>query len=183
MCKEEIFDNPVAGPLMRGMHHIPVDRAAGMSSYATALRALRAGEIVGVFPEATISRSFEIKDIKTGAVRMAASTGVPLLPTVIWGSQRVWTKGRSKRFVGKPLPILVTVGPPMHVGRRDDHEAAAVELRLRMQAMLEESQDRYPDRPAGEDDRWWLPARLSGTAPTPEEAARLDEADRLRRES
>jgi 1-acyl-sn-glycerol-3-phosphate acyltransferase len=175
MCKESIFEHPVAGPLMRGMHHIPVDREAGMASYATALRTLRDGEIVGVFPEATISRSFEVKDIKSGAVRLAASTGVPLLPTVIWGSQRVWTKGRSKRFFGSPVPIHVTVGEPMEVGRRDDHEAATAELRRRMQAMLEEIQLDYP-LPRRKADAWWVPARLGGTAPTPEEAAALDAA-------
>ena len=77
MAKESIFKHPIAGPLMRGMHHIPVDREAGASSYAAALRALRAGEIVGVFPEATISRAFELKDFKSGAVRLAMSSGVP----------------------------------------------------------------------------------------------------------
>lgn len=176
MCKESIFEHPIAGPLMRGMHHIPVDREAGMASYATALRTLRDGEIVGVFPEATISRSFEVKDIKSGAVRLAASTGVPLLPTVIWGSQRVWTKGRPKRFFGSPVPIHVTVGEPMTVGRRDDHEAASAELRRRMQSMLEEIQLDYP-LPRHRSDAWWVPARLGGTAPTPDEAARLDAAD------
>jgi hypothetical protein len=50
-----------------------------------------------------------------------------------------------------------------------------------MQALLDEAQRDYPDQPRGEDDRWWLPARLGGTAPTPEEAARLDEEERLRR--
>jgi hypothetical protein len=40
-----------------------------------------------------------------------------------------------------------------------------------MEALLEEAQRTYPDQPAGPDDRWWLPAHLGGTAPTPEEAA------------
>jgi len=181
MCKDEIFDHPVAGPLMRGMHHIPVDRDAGMASYVAALRALKAGEIVGVFPEATISRSFEVKEIKSGAVRMAATAGVPLLPTVIWGSQRVWTKDRPRRFAGRPLPILVSVGEPMVVGRRDDHEAAAAELRRRMQAQLEVLQLDYPEAPPTGADAWWVPARLGGTAPTPVEAAALDEAERVAR--
>ena len=60
MAKKEIFDHKIAGPLMRGMHHISVDRSSGSSSFVAALRYLRAGEIVGIFPEATISRSFEI---------------------------------------------------------------------------------------------------------------------------
>ncbi len=75
MAKEEVFHHRLSGPLMRGMHHIPVDREAGAGSYRSAVDALRAGEIVGVFPEATISRSFELKDFKAGAVRMAAEAG------------------------------------------------------------------------------------------------------------
>ncbi|HCT76783.1 MAG TPA: 1-acyl-sn-glycerol-3-phosphate acyltransferase, partial [Micromonosporaceae bacterium] len=80
MAKQEIFANRIAGPLMRGMHHIPVDRSAGLGSYKAALAALKDGEVVGVFPEATISQSFTVKDIKSGAERMAAAAGVPLIP-------------------------------------------------------------------------------------------------------
>ena len=73
MAKKSVFDHRISGPLMRGMHHIPVDRDAGLASYRQALAALKDGEVVGVFPEATISRSFTIKDFKSGAARMAAS--------------------------------------------------------------------------------------------------------------
>src|ERR1700754_2759587 len=70
MAKDSLFRNRVSGPLMRGMHHIPVDREAGAASYQKAVEYLRAGEVVGVFPEATISRSFELKEFKSGTVRM-----------------------------------------------------------------------------------------------------------------
>ena len=43
MAKKEIFDHKLAGPLMRGMHHICVDRSSGSSSFVAALRYLRAG--------------------------------------------------------------------------------------------------------------------------------------------
>ena len=122
MAKQEVFTHRVSGPLMRGMHHIPVDREAGAGSYRAAVDALRAGEIVGVFPEATISRSFELKDFKAGAARMAAEAGVPLLPTVIWGSQRVWTKGRPKRLGRTKVAISVWVGEPVPVPAADDVE-------------------------------------------------------------
>src|ERR687888_493525 len=79
MAKEVLFRNRYSGPLMRGMHHIPVDRAAGTASYRQALRYLNEGEVVGVFPEATISRSFELKEFKSGTVRMAAAAAVPLI--------------------------------------------------------------------------------------------------------
>ena len=67
MAKDSIFAHRIAGPLMRGMHHIPVDREAGSASFRDGLSALREGEIVGIFPEATISRSFEPKEFKSGA--------------------------------------------------------------------------------------------------------------------
>ena len=45
-----------------------------------AVQRLRQGELVGVYPEATISRSFELKEFKTGAARMALEARVPIVP-------------------------------------------------------------------------------------------------------
>ena len=89
MAKREIFDHPLAGPLMKGMKHISVDRSNGAPSFSAALKALAAGEIVGVFPEATISQSFQLKEMKSGVIRLAAQSGAPILPTIVWGSQRI----------------------------------------------------------------------------------------------
>ena len=181
MAKQEVFDHKVTGPLMRGMHHIPVDRDAGAGSYRRAVDAVRAGEIVGVFPEATISRSFELKDFKAGAVRMAAEAGAPLLPTVIWGSQRVWTKDHDKRLGRTRVPISVTVGEPVAADLAADAVAATADLRAVMERMLHEAQETYPDRPRAGEESWWVPARLGGTAPTPDEALALDRDERRRR--
>lgn len=179
MAKEQVFTHRVSGPLMRGMHHIPVDRAAGTASFRAALKALKDGEIVGVFPEATISRSFELKEFKSGAVRMAQAAGVPLLPVTIWGSQRVWTKGHPKRLGRSNVPIILSVGEPLPVGRKDDAEQVTAELRARMTALLHAAQEAYP--PLVGEERKFLPARLGGTAPTPEEAHAMDEAETARR--
>src|SRR6476646_5271562 len=113
MAKDGVFSHPVSGPLMRGIHHIPVDRTAGAASYASAVAALRAGEIVGVYPEATISRSFELKAFKTGAARMAIDAAVPIIPLVVWGAQRIWTKDHPKRIGRNKIPITVAVDPPL----------------------------------------------------------------------
>jgi 1-acyl-sn-glycerol-3-phosphate acyltransferase len=179
MAKQEVFDHPVSGPLMRGMRHIPVDREAGSGAFRHAVDALRDGEIVGVFPEATISRSFELKDFKAGAVRMAAEADVPLLPTLVWGSQRVWTKDHPRRLGRTRVPISVLVDEPMRVGRDEDVLDATARLRARMEMLLHELQETYPDRPDGGD--WWVPARLGGSAPTPDEAMALDREERKRR--
>jgi 1-acyl-sn-glycerol-3-phosphate acyltransferase len=164
MAKHEVFQHRISGPLMRGMHHIPVDRSAGQESYQQALGALRSGEVVGIFPEATISRSFTVKDIKSGATRLAAEAGVPLLPVAVWGTQRLWTKGKPKDLTQRHVPITVLVGEPLEPG-------SDAELRTAMQALLDQAQRDYPDDGTGQ---WWQPSHLGGTAPTPEEAAALD---------
>lgn len=175
MAKEAVFRHKVSGPLMRGMKHIPVDRAAGSASLREALRALKAGELIGVFPEATISRSFEIKEFKSGAVRMAAASGVPIIPIVIWGSQRVWTKGHPKRLGRTKTPISITVGEPMTIAKTDDPEAATQRLRATMTAMLHAAQAAY--EPLTGEDRKYLPVHLGGSAPTLDEATAMDRAD------
>jgi 1-acyl-sn-glycerol-3-phosphate acyltransferase len=177
MAKDAVFRHRVAGPLMRGMHHIPVDREAGSQAFRDALVMLRAGEVVGIFPEATISRSFLIKDLKPGAVRLARTARVPLVPTVVWGSQRIYTKGRPISLLPRGKAITVAFGEPMELGRRDDPEAVAVEFRRRLEELLDHVQQTYPDRPAGPGDQWWLPQIMGGTAPTPEEAVAMDAAE------
>ncbi|MGN6752789.1 MAG: lysophospholipid acyltransferase family protein, partial [Intrasporangium sp.] len=71
MAKESVFRHPVSGPLMRAMHHIPVDREAGASSYAAAVTDLRRGGVVGVLPVAPSSRAVVLPGFKTGAARLA----------------------------------------------------------------------------------------------------------------
>ncbi|MER7244608.1 lysophospholipid acyltransferase family protein [Kribbella sp. NPDC000426] len=177
MAKEVLFRNRYSGPLMRGMHHIPVDRDAGAASYQQALEYLAAGEVVGVFPEATISRSFELKEFKSGTVRMAAEAGVPVVPMILWGTQRMLTKDHPRDF-SRHRPISITIGAPMTVTRDDDPAEATAQLRSAMAGMLDETIRAYPEQPAG---AWWLPASYGGSAPTPAEAERLDQEELARR--
>jgi 1-acyl-sn-glycerol-3-phosphate acyltransferase len=178
MAKREIFDHPVTGPVMRSMHHIEVDRGEGLASFRTAVDYLRRGEAVGIFPEATISRSMELKEFKTGAVRIAAEAGVPLVPVILWGTQRLMTKDHPKDF-SRGKTIALRVGAAMHPTGADP-VAETAGLRSRMARMLEETIDAYPaaEQPPGS---WWLPARFGGGAPTPEEADRLDAEEKVRR--
>jgi 1-acyl-sn-glycerol-3-phosphate acyltransferase len=180
MAKDSIWRNPVAGPLMRGMKHIPVDREAGADSFRVALDALRAGEVVGIFPEATISRSFELKEFKSGAARLAQDAGVPLLPSIVWGTQRMMTKGRPRDF-SRGKAVTVAVGTPIDVPKGADLEAAATTLHDCMRLMLDDVIARYPQSPSGPDDTWWMPSRLGGTAPTLAEATRMDRLEAVER--
>ncbi|KUI26466.1 acyltransferase [Mycobacterium sp. IS-1742] len=171
MIKAEMEQVRIVGYLIRHTGTIPVDRRAGAGAYAVAVQALRAGELVGVYPEATISRSFELKEFKTGAARMAIEAGVPIVPVIVWGAQRVWTKDHPRALGRRRIPVTVAVGEPMApAGSVAD---VSVTLRASMEALLARAQADYP-MPAGQ---YWVPRRLGGSAPTLEEARRLDEAE------
>jgi 1-acyl-sn-glycerol-3-phosphate acyltransferase len=181
MAKDVVFRHPVAGPLMRGMKHIPVDREAGAGAYAAAVQALRDGELVGVFPEGTTSRSYTIKAFKTGAARMAAEAGVPLVPLVLWGGQRMYTKGRKPDLWNRHRVISITVGEPLHPTPADDPLEVTERLRSVMTTLLDETVRAHPQGPDGPDDTWWLPPQYGGTALTREQAHEIEEAERRAR--
>jgi 1-acyl-sn-glycerol-3-phosphate acyltransferase len=178
MAKREIFDHPLGGPLMRSLHHIEVDRGEGLASFRTAVDFLQQGEAVGIFPEATISRSMDLKEFKTGAVRIAAEAGVPIVPVILWGTQRMMTKDHPRDF-SRGKTISLSVGEPMHPDGSDPVGQTA-QLRDRMSSMLDDAIAAYPadEQPPGS---WWVPARHGGSAPTPEEAARLDAEEKRAR--
>ena len=169
MAKAAVFDNRFAGRFMRAMQHIPVDRKAGAAAFESAVRALKDGEVVGVFPEATISTSFTLKELKAGAARMATQAGVPIIPAAVWGGHRVATRGRFP--LRRNVPVTVILGEPIVAEPGEKPQALLRRTRAAMEALLDEAQRTYPDEPAGPEDSWWLPAHLGGTAPTPEEAA------------
>src|SRR5918998_34177 len=112
MAKASVFTHGVSGPLMRAMHHIPVDRKAGAAAFDLAVRALKDGEVVGVFPEATISSSFRIKELKAGAARMAINAGVPVIPAAVWGGQRVFTKYHPIQLT-RGVAVTLALGEPI----------------------------------------------------------------------
>lgn len=167
LAKASLFRVPIFGWLMRQARHIPVERGAGTHAWDAAVDALRRGELVLVLPEQTISPSFELLPFKTGAVRMAAAAGVPIVPAVSWGTQRINTVGRRPRFCWR-LPVTVRYAPPIRFAPDVDAVGASEDLRQTMQQMLDDVIVGYPDgTPRG---AWWVPARFGGGAPTTSEA-------------
>ena len=153
------------------MKHIPVDRDAGSAAFRDAVAALKAGELVGVFPEATMSRSFEIKEIKNGAVRMARAADVPLIPMIIFG--------------GAPAAVIRRQG--LLARQADLHHRRASRCRFRgawiptpsprscTRGWRRCSTPRSTATPTSRPGAWWIPARRGGSAPTLEEALAIEE--------
>jgi 1-acyl-sn-glycerol-3-phosphate acyltransferase len=175
MPKAEMQNVGIVNFVIKNTGAIPVDRRAGATAYSQAVRALRAGELVGVYPEATISRSFELKEFKSGSARMAVEAQVPIIPMIVWGTQRIWTKDHPKNLGRNKIPIVVRIGRPLTPSGTPVELDAA--LRAAMTVLLHDVQELYP-HPLG---AYWVPRRLGGGAPTAAEAILIDEADSLQR--
>ncbi len=182
MSKKEIFDTPVVGNLMRGMHHLSVDRSSGAGSLDQAVKRVGEGQLVGIFPEATVSRSFEIKNLKTGSVRIAEAAGAPLIPLIMWGSQRLITKDIDRDLGRSHIPVFVKVGEP--VDTSGDPEIATERLFEAMRKLLDEVRTDY-EATFGpfEGGEPWRPESLGGGAPTLEGASLLEMAEKERRQA
>jgi 1-acyl-sn-glycerol-3-phosphate acyltransferase len=174
MMKAEL-EHGIVGFLMKHCKAIGVDRAAGAQSFDRAVQVLRDGELVVVYPEATISRSFELKEFKSGAARMALESDRPIIPLTIWGAQRIWTKGLPRQLGRHNFPIHIRIGEPLVAEGAADE--ITMKLRARMSDLLTAAQEGYP-MPAGAA---WVPARLGGSAPTLEQAAVLEAEEYARR--
>jgi 1-acyl-sn-glycerol-3-phosphate acyltransferase len=125
---------------------------------------LREGELIGMHPEATISRSFELREFKTGAARMALQAQLPIISMIVWGAHRIWPKDHPKKVFRNKVPITVATGRPLPPEGTADQLNVA--LRNAMSALLYRVREEYP-HPDGE---YWVPRRLGGTAPSQEDS-------------
>ena len=173
-------DHWLAGPAISAAGQVVVGYGSGSHAYDAAVARLREGEYIAVLPEAGVSRSFRVRECKTGAVRMAAEAGVPVIPVSVWGAHRLMTRrhGFSPRRAWR-APVRIHVGEPMRIGPAEDPLAATARLREVLQAGIDTGIADFPLAPA--PGAWWMPADLGGGAPSEEERQRMDEAEGPRR--
>ena len=204
MVQKPAFDTRGVGWLLHRMKHIEVNMSDGSAAYDLAVAALRRGELVGIFPEAGVSASFIVRELKTGAARLAAEAGVPIIPVAGWGGHRLLTKNRriraGERFgvpvtfaIGQPITVspaspVSPVSPASAHATRVERDSATTDaardatarLRASLQSLTDELQASYPVEGTAQ---WWQPRHLGGAAPTHEEAAAADEERRRRRDA
>ena len=104
---------------------------------------------------------------------MAFQSGVPIIPAAVWGGHRIATKGH-KVDLRRGVAVTVVLGEPIVAEPGEKAQSLLRRTRAAMETLLDEAQRSYPQQPDGPEDRWWLPAHLGGTAPTPEAAAADD---------
>lgn len=181
LCRHDVWNVPLVRTAMDRMQHVPVDREAPAAAYLRARRLLRAGEAVGVFPEAGISWSYTIRSLMPGVASLARETGAPVVPVAIWGSQRLWSVGIPDARGRKPRPSLsrgrrvdVSFGQPITFAAGDDLVGFTRRLGALLTDQLEDLQRLPHHVPSPGQRAPWHPAHLGGHAPTRGEAAPYD---------
>jgi len=116
MAMAEFFPLPLLGFLLRAVDAFPADRnRADRRTIRTAIKRLKNGRIVGLFPEGGIrdgARSLlEGAALRPGASTLGHIAGVPILPCVIIGSDRLYSKRRWLPL--RRTPIWIAFGNPI----------------------------------------------------------------------
>jgi 1-acyl-sn-glycerol-3-phosphate acyltransferase len=117
MAKEELFQIPIFGWIITKLNAFPVKRGiADRSAIRTSLALLDKGEIVGLFPEGTRSKTGRLGKAEPGLALIAAKTGAVIIPVAVKGTNKVFREGRL-------LPKFeVIFGTPIQVERITNKE-------------------------------------------------------------
>ncbi|QYJ04545.1 1-acyl-sn-glycerol-3-phosphate acyltransferase [Nocardioides panacisoli] len=117
LAKAALFHNPVLGAIMRGAGQIPVERESrnAMGAYDAAVAAVREGQCVVVYPEATITRDPDLWPMrgKTGAARIALATGCPVIPVGQWGAQEILPPYTTRPHLFPRKRVTMRAGEPV----------------------------------------------------------------------
>lgn len=117
LAKASLFKVPFLGWLLRTSGQVPVERAGtrGIDPLATASQIADQDLIVVVYPEGTLTREPDLWPMrgKTGAVRLALTADVPLIPVAHWGTQKIMPRYGKRVSLFPRKPVDVTFGPPV----------------------------------------------------------------------
>jgi len=132
LAKEAVFDIPLAGRIITGARQIPVRRNSADAAKAlqAAVDAVDAGECVAVYTDGTLTRDPDLWPMagKTGAARIALTTGAPVLPIAQWGPQELLAPyGKRLHLLRRPV-VHVWAGPPVDLSPWRDRPLDAVVL-------------------------------------------------------
>ncbi|MFH1259915.1 MAG: lysophospholipid acyltransferase family protein [Elusimicrobiota bacterium] len=123
LAKEELFDLPVLGFLMRRVNAHPLKRdKQDVRALKTAMRILAAGKLLVLFPEGTRSKTGELQQAKSGIGMLSAKLQVPIIPAFIWKTSRFWRFHRMAVIFGQPIY------PPAQIKSKEDYKTISEEV-------------------------------------------------------
>jgi 1-acyl-sn-glycerol-3-phosphate acyltransferase len=194
MTMAEFFRPPALGFFLRAVDAFPVERdRAGHKSIRTAIQRLKNGRVVGLFPEGGIRDGaqslLEGAPLRPGASTLAHIAGVPILPCVILGSDRLYSTKRWLSTSDGKTPIWIAFGssiPPfLNLPKSQAREQIELELVSEFKKLYAELREKFQlspgDLPHPPRVRMKQPARGSapicgnGTSGPPDAATRRDQ--------
>jgi 1-acyl-sn-glycerol-3-phosphate acyltransferase len=138
MAKRQLFNIALLGPLIARVHAFPVDRErADLPSIRQALRLLKKGEVVGIFPEGTRNLAGDVK-ARGGAVLLAAMARCPVVPVALQGTSRAirdFRRSHVRVRIGRPMLFEGSHGKPT----KGELEQWTQELALAIAALSEDT--------------------------------------------
>ena len=177
MIKSPVFEVKFIGPLLYKVGQLPVYRGRGDAGLVLkqAEQALAAGACVIVYPEGTASRDPDLWPMvgKTGAARLALTTGAPVIPIAHWGAQDILPYGSKKVHLFPRKTVRMAAGPPVdlsaYAGQRlgaSTLRAATADIMADITALLAKIRQRDAARRTL-GPRRGRPRRLDRTSPVP----------------
>ncbi len=117
LAKAELFSIPLFGRLIRAVNSRPVRRGGSdPRALREALRILKDGKVLLVFPEGTRGPEGVLREGRAGAGMLALLTGAPVIPAYIQGTGTALPRGRR---LPRPVKVRVSFGPPLSFGESD----------------------------------------------------------------
>jgi len=133
MIKSAVFEVKILGPIMYKLGQLPVYRGRGDAGLVLkqAEQALAAGACVVVYPEGTASRDPDLWPMvgRTGAARLALTTGAPVIPVAHWGAQDILPYGTKKVHLFPRKTVRMVAGPPVDLSGYAGQRLGASTLR------------------------------------------------------
>jgi 1-acyl-sn-glycerol-3-phosphate acyltransferase len=133
MIKSPVFSVKFIGPLLYKVGQLPVYRGRGDAGLVLkqAEQALKAGACVIVYPEGTATRDPDLWPMvgKTGAARLALTTGAPVIPIAHWGAQDILPYGSKKPNLFPRKTVRMAAGPPVDLSAYHGQRLSASTLR------------------------------------------------------
>ena len=139
--KESVFRIPIIGKIITAAGQVPVHRESDGASDAleSGIKLLKVGHCLAIYPEGTLTRDENLWPMvaKTGAARIAASTGATIIPFAQWGDHNLIPRYSKRINLFKRHKVTIVAGKPIDFakwqGKADDptamHEATAEIMR------------------------------------------------------
>lgn len=122
LARKSLMDWPVLGPILPELNVIPVDQKnADRSALMAAIRVVRGGGAILVFPEGTRSPDGELQPAQPGVGMIVAKTGAPVVPVRVFGSYEAFPRDRA---LPRRVPVTVVVGPALRFAPAEDGDRA-----------------------------------------------------------